>query len=209
MHTLIVIAHPDPTSLTHAVAAEVSRGIAAADPAGSVELADLSAEGFDPRFTRADLDGHHRRQPFPADVLAEQARLDRADAVVLVFPVYWWAMPAQLKGWIDRVFSNGWAYDDAGDGAVRKKLGRLRVHLLGLGGADERTWSKRGYDVAMKTQIETGIFDYCGAPVVSATVLLAVDAGDATPHLQAGYALGRSIGQDARSCLPQEGAAPI
>ncbi len=194
MHTLIVISHPDPHSLTHAVAAEVARGITQAHPDTTVEVADLSREGFDPRFTRADLDGHHRRQPFPADVLAEQARLDRADAVVLVFPVYWWSMPAQLKGWIDRVFSNGWAYDDDADGGVLKKLGRLKVHLLGLGGADDRTWRKRGYDAAMKTQIETGIFDYCGAPVLSATLLQAVDTADTTPHLQAAHALGRRIG---------------
>jgi putative NADPH-quinone reductase len=45
----------------------------------------------------------------PADVLAEQARIDRADALVLVFPIYWWSLPGLLKGWIDRVFVNGWA----------------------------------------------------------------------------------------------------
>ncbi|MEG2806009.1 NAD(P)H-dependent oxidoreductase [Stenotrophomonas sp.] len=192
MHTLIVFAHPDPRSLTHAVAAEVARGLAPTAGA-TVEIADLSAEGFDPRFTAADLDGHHGRHAFPADVRAEQARLDRADALVLVFPVYWWAMPAQMKGWIDRVFSNGWAYTETPGGGVLKKLGRLQVHLLGLGGADDRTWTKRGYDTAMKTQIETGIFDYCGAPVISSTVLLAVDSTDPAPHLQAGYTLGRSI----------------
>lgn len=192
MHTLIVASHPNPDSLTHAVAARIASGIIAATPDATVERADLSAEGFDPRFTQADLDGHHRLRPFPQDVLTEQARLDRADALVLVFPVYCWAMPAQLKGWIDRVFSNGWAYDDAG-GRVVKKLGHLKVHLVGLGGADERTWTKRGYTGAMKTQIDTGIFDYCGAPVVSSTLLLEVDTNDPAPHLDTAHALGRSI----------------
>lgn len=192
MHTLIVTSHPDPGSLTHAVAARIASGINAANTAATVEQADLSAEGFDPRFTQADLDGHHRLRAFPDDVLAEQARLDRADALVLVFPVYWWAMPAQLKGWIDRVFSNGWAYDDA-EGRVVKKLGRLKVHLVALGGADERTWTKRGYTGAMKTQIDTGIFDYCGAPVVSSTLLLEVDTLDPAAHLATAHALGRSI----------------
>lgn len=192
MHTLIVASHPKPDSLTHAVAARIASGIIVATPDATVERADLSTEGFDPRFTQADLDGHHRLRPFPQDVLTEQARLDRADALVLVFPVYWWAMPAQLKGWIDRVFSNGWAYDDAG-GRVVKKLGHLKVHLVGLGGADERTWTKRGYTGAMKTQIDTGIFDYCGAPVVSSTLLLEVDTNDPAPHLDTAHALGRSI----------------
>lgn len=192
MHALIVVSHPSPDSLTHAIAARIGAGLTSADPSATVELADLSAEGFDPRFTQADLAGHQRRQPFPPDVLAEQARLDRADAVVLVFPVYWWAMPGLLKGWIDRVFSNGWAYDDA-EGQVRKKLGHLPVHLVGLGGADQHTLSKRGYDTAMKTQIDTGIFDYCGAPVASSTLLLDVDSGDVAAHLDAAHAIGRAI----------------
>lgn len=192
MHTLIVVSHPNPASLTHGVAAQIRNGITRADPAATVELADLSAEGFDPRFTQADLDGHLRRQPFPADVRAEQARLDRAGAVVLVFPVYWWAMPAHLKGWIDRVFSNGWAYDDS-SGRMEKKLARLQVHLVGLGGADQRTWTKRGYETAMKTQIDTGIFDYCGASVVSSTLLLDVDTAPPATTLADGAALGRAI----------------
>lgn len=192
MHTLIVVSHPTPTSLTHAIAGAIGAGITSADPSATVELADLSAEGFDPRYTQADLAGHHRLQPFPDDVLAEQARLDRADALALVFPVYWWSMPALLKGWIDRVFSNGWAYDDA-DGSVRKKLGHLPVHLVGLGGAEQHTWSKRGYDTAMKAQIDTGIFDYCGAPVASSTLLLEVDTVDATAHLEAAHSIGRAI----------------
>ncbi|AHY59031.1 NAD(P)H-dependent oxidoreductase [Stenotrophomonas rhizophila] len=192
MHTLIVTSHPNPDSLTHAVAARIRNGITSAHPTATVEMADLASEGFDPRFTQADLDGHQRRQPFPDDVLAEQARLDRADTLVLVFPVYWWAMPAQLKGWIDRVFSNGWAYDDS-SGRVEKKLSRLQVHLVGLGGADQRTWTKRGYETAMKTQIDTGIFDYCGAPVVSSTLLLEVDTTGADGALTAAPTLGRSI----------------
>ncbi|MCF7750713.1 NAD(P)H-dependent oxidoreductase [Bacillus subtilis subsp. subtilis] len=192
MHTLIVTSHPHPGALTHAVAAQIARGITTTAPTATVEFADLAAEGFDPRLTRADLEGHQRRHPFPADVLAEQARLDRANTLVLVFPVYWWAMPAQLKGWIDRVFSNGWAYDDS-TGHVQKKLAHLPVHLVGLGGADLRTWSKRGYDTAMKTQIDTGIFDYCGAPVASSTLLLEVDTLPAAPHLETSAALGRAI----------------
>ena len=196
MHTLIVTSHPNPDALTHAVARRIADGIAAA-PGATVEVADLHAEGFDPRYTLQDLDGHHRASPFPADVLAEQARLDRANALVLVFPVYWWSMPALMKGWIDRVFTGGWAYDDSSGHGVLKKLGHLPVHLVGLGGADDRTWQKRGYTGAMKTQIETGIFDYCGAPVRSSTLLLETDTGDARAHLQTALSLGQRIAGNA------------
>jgi NAD(P)H dehydrogenase (quinone) len=108
MHALVVVAHPDPTSLSHSVGARIVDGISTSDQGHSAELADLAAEGFDPRFSAADLAVHRRHAPPPADVASEQGRIDRGDALVLVYPVYWWSMPALLKGWIDRVFANGW-----------------------------------------------------------------------------------------------------
>ena len=76
-------------------------------------------------------------------------------------------MPGLLKGWIDRVFSNGWAFDFVLDQRFDKKLQHLKVHLLGIGGADAGTFERHGYRAAMKAQIDHGIFDYCGAQVVS------------------------------------------
>ena len=89
----------------------------------------------------------------PDDVIAEQQRINRADALVLVYPIYWWSFPAQLKGWIDRVFTQGWAYDER-DGKLVKLLGHLPVHLIALGGADQRTYARYGYFGSMKTQID-------------------------------------------------------
>ncbi|VFT10688.1 NAD(P)H dehydrogenase [Pseudomonas aeruginosa] len=133
MHALIVVAHHHPRSLTHALAARIAEGVVRAGH--SAETADLAAEGFEPRFGLADHAVHRGQASPPADVLAEQARIDRADTLVLVYPIYWWSMPALLKGWIDRVFSNGWAFDYSIGGDLRKKLQRLRVVLVGVGGA--------------------------------------------------------------------------
>ena len=123
MHALVVVANPDPRSLTHAVARRIAAGVAEGGPANSSEIADLSTEGFDPRFTANDLAVHLELARPTRDVLAEQARIDRADALVLVYPVYWWSMPGLLKGWIDRVFTRGWAYDYGREAGVVKKLG--------------------------------------------------------------------------------------
>lgn len=191
MHALIVLAHPDSNSLSHGVAAGIAEGIAAFDAANSFEIADLTEEAFDPRFTEADIAAHRRKTVAPADVLAEQARIDRADALVLVYPVYWWSMPALMKGWIDRVFANGWAYDDT-SGKVVKKLRHLPVHLVGIGGADAGTYERHGYFSAIKTQIDHGIFDYCGAPVVTSELLLDSDAGNGAAHIE----MARRIGSD-------------
>jgi len=172
MHALIVVSHPDPKSLTHSVAAEVGSAIAGDGAEDTFEIADILAEGFDPRFTEGDITAFRHDEPLPSDVLAEQARIDRADALVLVYPVYWWSMPGLMKGWIDRVFTNGWAYDDRAGGKIVKKLRHLPIHLVAIGGADLRTYARHGYFGAMRTQIDHGIFGYCGAPVLTTELLL-------------------------------------
>ncbi|MEN2980995.1 NAD(P)H-dependent oxidoreductase [Tistrella bauzanensis] len=190
MHALIVVAHPDPASLTHAVAGHLAQGVRSSGAGRTADIADLAAEGFAPAFTAADIAASQRAAPPTPDVLAEQARIDRADALVLVYPVYWWSMPGQLKGWIDRVFTNGWAYDELPDGRLVKKLGRLRVHLVAIGGADLRTYARHGYFGAMRTQIDHGIFGYCGARVITTDLLLPSDPGAPASHLDTARAIG-------------------
>lgn len=191
MHALIVVAHHDPQSLTHGLAAQVAAGLSASGH--SFEIADLAAEGFDPRYTAADQRVHRTRAAPPADVLAEQARIDRADALVLVFPIYWWSLPGLLKGWVDRVFVNGWAIDYGPDTPVVKKLRHLQVHLLALGAADQSAFERHGYAKAMHTQIDYGIFDYCGAKVLTSALLLESESGGAQAHLDTANALGQGL----------------
>jgi len=169
MHTLIVVSHPDRQSLTHQIAGQLAEGITAAG--NDVDIADLAAEGFDPRFTQNDIAAFRQQGPVSQEIVAEQARIDRADTLILVYPVYWWSMPAQLKGWIDRVFTHGWAYEDS-EGGLVKKLQRLKVHLVALGAGDMRTYARHGYFAAMRTQIDHGIFDFCGAEVITSELLL-------------------------------------
>ncbi|WP_434568339.1 NAD(P)H-dependent oxidoreductase [Pseudomonas sp. Z3-8] len=207
MHALIVVAHHDPRSLTHALAQAIGDGIGQANRANTFEIADLAAEGFDPRFGFADHAVHHREALPPADVLAEQARIERADALVLVYPIYWWSMPALLKGWIDRVFSNGWAFDYKPGESFTQKLQRLRVHLVALGGADADSFQRHGYDQAMVTQIDHGIFDYCGARVMSSERLLDSETLDPNVHLQTARALGQRVFSAIEQTTPVEANA--
>jgi len=190
MHALIVVAHPDRDSFTHAVARAVANEIRSPH---TVEIADLIAEGFDPRYGEADLALFRNQSAPPADVLAEQKRIDRADALVLVYPVYWWSFPGVLKGWIDRVFTSGWAYGETPEGKINKKLGRLQVHLLGIGGANLRTYARRGYYAAMRTQIDEGIFDYVGAAVKTSELILLPDADSPETHLETARQTGRRL----------------
>jgi NAD(P)H dehydrogenase (quinone) len=157
--TLIVTAHPDQDSLTH----DIARRLEGVLQPGTVEIADLAAEGFDPRFTLADRHTYRAGGDFASDIAAEQLRLDRATHLVLVFPVYWWSMPALLKGWIDRVFVNGWAFDIAAEGGMNRNLGHLTTHLIPIAGDNPGVYERHGYEHALRTQIEHGIIDYCGS----------------------------------------------
>ena len=64
------------------------------------------------------------------DVRAQIARLQEAQALVLVFPTWWFGFPAVLKGWFDRVWAPGYAYTHADDlGAIQPRLKNLRNAL--------------------------------------------------------------------------------
>ena len=128
MKTLLVVAHPRPGSLTHQFAAVFAE--AAAVQGHRFEWADLAAEGFDPAMPVADepdWDDPERR--YSAALQAEMARVERNEASVLIYPVWWWSMPALLKGWIDRVWNHGWAY--GGD----RRFPQRRVWSIGLAGS--------------------------------------------------------------------------
>lgn len=158
MHVVIVVSHPSPVSFTAAVAQALRSGI---ETSGSAEIADLHAEGFDPRFGAADY-AHYTGGPLPPDIAREQERVGRADALAFVFPVYWWSYPALLKGWIDRVFTSGWAYSiDAAATSQGMLRDRPALQIM-LGGSRPSTYAKYGYDSALRTQQEIGIFGYCG-----------------------------------------------
>lgn len=190
MHALIVTAHPLPHSFTHAVARRLAEGVE--DAGHTSETADLAQEGFDPRFTAVDIARFQQSGPADADVRAEQARIDRADALALVYPVYWWSMPGLLKGWIDRVFSQGWAYQER-EGRDERRLGHLAVHLLAIGGADMRTYARHGYFGAMRTQIDHGIFEYCGARVSTSELLAPLGDDARERHLATTFDIGRRM----------------
>lgn len=192
MHTLVVTSHPEPASLTHAIAKQVMAGIGT-DPSHTVEMADLAAEGFDPRFTSMDHELFLRRGAADPAILAEQRRLDRADVLVLVFPVYWWAMPGLLKGWIDRVFAQGWAYEELPDGRLIKRLGRLAVQLIAIGAAGPGTYARHGYSQAMRTQIDHGIFGYCGARVIGSEIMMLPDPRAREDALRRAFTIGREL----------------
>ena len=124
MNVLIVYAHPEPKSFNGAMkdlAVETLRG------AGhEVVVSDLYAMGFSAVVGAQDFLGERADPEYLAiaaeqtkasqtgtlapDIVAEQEKLARADLLILQFPIWWFGMPAIMKGWADRVFARGFAY---------------------------------------------------------------------------------------------------
>lgn len=123
MHVLIVFCHPEQKSFNGALK---DLAIETFGRLGhSVEVADLHAEGFDPveksehyeqrqdigLFNAMNEQRHASlTSSLPSEIAREIERIERADLVVLQFPLWWHAQPAMLKGWFDRVFVNGGLY---------------------------------------------------------------------------------------------------
>jgi putative NADPH-quinone reductase len=117
---LVVFAHPVPDSFT----ASMRDSVVGALRSGGhqVDLADLYADGFDPRLT-ADEHANHRLGVEHKPVAAAWAdRLRACDTLVLVYPTWWSAQPAMLKGWFERVWVNGVAVAVHDDGRVPSPL---------------------------------------------------------------------------------------
>jgi NAD(P)H dehydrogenase (quinone) len=202
---LVVFAHPRRDSYTGAVLDAFVAGLA---EAGHVaEIADLYRENFESRLQPEDY-AQLRGAEMPADVRREQARMDAADALALVFPVWWWSFPAVLKGWIDRVFSEGWAYRFE-PGLSRGLLRDRPTLLIGVAGSRESTYRKYGYGEAMRAQIDVGILGYCGIRDVDTKIFYDVDQ---RPEARAQYLdearnMGRRfLSADRRPRVPKLGS---
>ncbi|HET6621799.1 MAG TPA: NAD(P)H-dependent oxidoreductase [Dongiaceae bacterium] len=172
MHVLVIFAHPRRDSFTGAALDSLLEGLGECRD-HTIEIADLYRENFEPRFQPEDY-AQFRGEAMPEPVRREQERFDRCDAVAFVFPVWWWSFPAALKGWIDRVFSEGWAYNFE-PGMSRGRLRDRPTLVLGVAGSRESTYRKYGYGEAMRVQIDVGILGYCGLRDVETHILFDVE----------------------------------
>ncbi len=104
MRVLLVYCHPDPESFTAAVKATAVSALSAAGHV--VDVLDLYAEDFDPVMGRDERRTYHTAgaNVEPEPIAAHLDRLKAAEALVFVYPTWWYGQPAMLKGWLDRVF---------------------------------------------------------------------------------------------------------
>lgn len=199
MKVLLVFAHPESRSLNGRL-----RDVALAEleaQGHQVRVTDLYADNWKPQIDHADfpalpagdrlIPAQASKKSFAAgtltdDVKAEIEKLLWADVLILQFPLWWFAMPAILKGWVDRVFAYGFAYgvgehserrwgDRYGEGTL---AGRRAMLIVTAGGWEEH-YAPRGINGPIDDllfPIHHGILYYPGYEVLPPFVVYRADS---------------------------------
>ncbi|KQS87953.1 MULTISPECIES: NAD(P)H-dependent oxidoreductase [unclassified Rhizobium] len=126
MRILLVLAHPLSDSFAAAVANTAKTALEA--KGHEIDLLDLCNENFDPRLSEAERRGYFDTPYDTAGVDGIVVRLRDADGLILVFPQWWFNFPAILKGFFDRVFAPGVAFDhDKAGGRIIPRLTNIKL----------------------------------------------------------------------------------
>lgn len=154
MKLLIVTAHPRRDSLTANVIQSFTRGLNKNNH--DYEIADLYVERFNPLiFSEDEPDWDNANKVYSKEVMREMERIEAHDALVFIFPVWWYSLPALMKGYIDRVWNYGFAYGP-------HKLPVEKIRWIALAGFTEEKFKKRDYDRMMEHYLNVGLAGYCG-----------------------------------------------
>ena len=135
MNALVIYAHPNPLSFNAALATVVEEELQ--KKGAEVNVKDLYGMDWNPVLSEDDFRSFHTGK-LPEDISSEQNDVKQADFIVVIAPVWWYSVPAILKGYFDRVFSIGFAYEYTKTGS-RGLLTDKKALVITTSGADEQT----------------------------------------------------------------------
>ncbi len=171
---LVISGHPNPDSFCSALSRAYAEG--AIGSRAEVRLIDLSATSFDPHLKY----GYRRRTELEPALVEAQEAIRWADHLVFVYPTWWGAMPAILKGFIDRVFLPGFAFKYRDNSPLWDKLllGKTARLIVTM---DTPSWYNRFiYKRAGHGVMKRNILQFCGIKPVRITELTPIkDSTDA------------------------------
>lgn len=194
MKVFIVYTHPSKDSFTSHVRDEFIKGLA--DAGHTYEISDLYKMQFNSDMSEAEYlrEVNYRNDlPLNTDVLDEQKKINKCDALVFIYPVFWTEAPSKLVGWFDRVWTYGFAYGKR----TMKKLDKALI--LCIAGHSIENLGKYGHLDSMKTvMLGDRLFDR-----VESKEMIVFDCmtksdmklrnGNWQKHLKKAYELGKNI----------------
>ena len=163
MKVLIVFTHPGTSSFNHALLDHIETGLKQAGH--KVRVKDLYKENFDPILTGDDLAQLHNNK-IPDRITKEQDQLLWADALVFIYPLWWFDRPAMLKGWFDVVLTNGLAFEYSSEG-VKGLLKHKKALVIITAGGSEQYFIDNDAQQLIHRPVTDGTLSFCGIKDVS------------------------------------------
>ena len=163
MKHVVVVAHPNPESFNLGVARTYCQ--AARERGHEPLLRDLYRMDFDPRLQAGEIPRIEGCEPAP-DIVVEREMIRDADVFAFVYPLWFYAPPAMIKGYIERVFGMGFGFGGIqGGGNTPKLRGRKMITISSSGSPFE--WVKQeGAWTAIRNLFDHHVSEVCGMTVV-------------------------------------------
>lgn len=159
MKTVIVYAHPYNRSYNHAILENVIRGLTVNEE--DFELIDLVADNFNPVMREEDLRGYNKGIANDELINKYQKKINSADKLIFIFPIWWGGMPAVMKGFFDKAFLKNFAYKIE-SGKVTGLLGFLKKTLVITTSSRTNNLLKNSWGDPIGTTLVKSTFDMVG-----------------------------------------------
>lgn len=189
MKILIVFAHPEEKSFNAAMFQTAIKTLA--KEGHEVKISDLYKMNFDAvsgkeNFTILKNPEYFKQQEeelyasldntFSVEISAEQEKVEWCDVMIWQFPLYWFSVPAILKGWTDKIFSMGKFYDNGKIFNTGYALGKKALLAITTGGPEKNYVHDKYGDIhSILFPISRGIFEFLGFSVLKPEVVYSVE----------------------------------
>ncbi len=157
MKQLIIYCHPNPGSFCRGILDTLVGELKTLSQ--DIRIRDLYAMHFDPALKAMDFEAFQKGEA-PRDIQIEQDHIRWADVLIFIYPLWWTGMPALLKGYIDMVFSLGFAYAYEATGP-KGLLGGKKAYMITTMGAPKPLYEQIGMLGSMGQTVDQGIAEFC------------------------------------------------
>ena len=162
MKHLIVYSHPNPKSFCHAIFETVTKTLKS--NGHEVVIRDLYNLNFDPILKASDFVAM-KTGNITNDIKEEQNYIIWSDIMTMIHPVWWTGLPAMFKGYIDRVYSHGFAYA-IGEKGLEQLLTGKKVIIFNTQGTPKEIYDASGMSNDMHLTSDAAIYQFCGIEVL-------------------------------------------
>ncbi|MFS0784311.1 NAD(P)H-dependent oxidoreductase [Bacillus sp. 1P06AnD] len=167
MNHLLIFAHPTTNSFNGTILKTIENHLKMLGQ--NVQIRNLYHPLFQPVLTSQEMAGNKLGR-FKGDVKIEHQFINQADYLYFIYPTWWYAAPAILKGYFDRILCSGYAFQSTPDGPVPLLTAKKAI-VIETAGDTEASLTARGLKETMVKTIDKGILAYCGIEVIHHSIL--------------------------------------